>query len=803
MPKPDPTPELSPQIRAVLARLRTRIRAYVWVEGLSLAVLWLGLTFWAGLALDYLPVLAGASEMPHAARAVVLAIIGVVLAYILYHWVLRRSFVRMADRSMAVLIERQFEAFQDSLVTAVELTEKPDHAESFSPAMLAHTGQEAQQATAAVRLGDVFNFRPLIRSSVGAAIMLASVIVFYAVNAQALETWVNRFYLLKDEPWARYARIEIVGVELLGGETSGDALAEVPLIEFKNQSLKVAKGSNLRLRVRADLGAEKVPEFCTIIYRTEDGDRGRVDMNKSKRTGGEFQDYSFSAKPLEGILSSLRFDVVGFDYRIRDYRIEVVDSPAVVATELDCTYPPYMVDEKLSLWLPRTIDLTNATQLPVGTQVTIRAKANKPLKQVDLFNPETKERIKLDAAGGGIDGDQFTYSVPALKANLTLDATLHDIDDVVTEQPHRLFIAVVADEPPAIQVSLKGIGSAVTPDVIIPVTGKIIDDFAVSKSWFDAQRSRLLEGASAPEIEPREFSFDLGKGGAVEASVDFRELRSEPDGWQLAPGDKLLLTIKAADKFDLNGAEPNVGNGELYELDVVTPDALLAMLEAKELGLRRRFEQIIDEMSQMRDSLVRVKSDVVAAASEPGEAEPEPDPGAAPVDPAQAEAQKRERSQSLRLLRSQQSLQQTRKSAQELLGVAASFHAIREELINNRVDTEDRKKRLKELVADPLQQIGETMFPELDRRMVELEKLLLQDINAKKYDLQAGVTETESSIDQTNDILAELDKILQQMLDLETFNELLDIVRAIQNDQKQLIDRTETQRKQDLIKDLQ
>jgi hypothetical protein len=199
-------PELSPRIRGTLGRLRTRIRAYVWCEGLSLALIWLGLTFWAGLALDYLPVLAGASEMPREARAVVLGIIAVVLAYILYHWVLRRSFVRLADRSMAVLIERQFQDFHDSLVTAVELAERPDHAAEFNTAMLAHTGQDAEQATANVRLGDVFNFRPLIRNGIFASIAVLSIVLFYALNAQALETWINRIYLLKDEPWPRLSR---------------------------------------------------------------------------------------------------------------------------------------------------------------------------------------------------------------------------------------------------------------------------------------------------------------------------------------------------------------------------------------------------------------------------------------------------------------------------------------------------------------------------------------------------------------------------------------------------------------------
>ena len=67
-------PKLGADVVSLLARLRRRIRMYVWAEGLSLALLWLGATFWIGLAIDYLPVLMGASEMPRVPRLILLAI---------------------------------------------------------------------------------------------------------------------------------------------------------------------------------------------------------------------------------------------------------------------------------------------------------------------------------------------------------------------------------------------------------------------------------------------------------------------------------------------------------------------------------------------------------------------------------------------------------------------------------------------------------------------------------------------------------------------------------------------------------
>ena len=46
-------PSLPSHIRDILASLRWRIRTYVWVEGLVLGVIWLALTFWIAMFIDF------------------------------------------------------------------------------------------------------------------------------------------------------------------------------------------------------------------------------------------------------------------------------------------------------------------------------------------------------------------------------------------------------------------------------------------------------------------------------------------------------------------------------------------------------------------------------------------------------------------------------------------------------------------------------------------------------------------------------------------------------------------------------
>ena len=49
----DDRPTFAPSVQAVLGQLRRRIRQYVWLEGCAAAVAWLGVAFWATLAVDW------------------------------------------------------------------------------------------------------------------------------------------------------------------------------------------------------------------------------------------------------------------------------------------------------------------------------------------------------------------------------------------------------------------------------------------------------------------------------------------------------------------------------------------------------------------------------------------------------------------------------------------------------------------------------------------------------------------------------------------------------------------------------
>src|SRR5262245_7848805 len=150
--------QLAPRIAALLTGLRARIRGYVWSEGLAAVVVVLGLAFWASLAFDWL------FEPPWQFRAIMVIGTAVAVGYVIHRFIVRRAFRPLDDAELAVLLERCFSDYRDSLLTTVELGAQPSRAVGFNPEMLERTQRQAAHRSESVRLAEVFRLAPLLRT---------------------------------------------------------------------------------------------------------------------------------------------------------------------------------------------------------------------------------------------------------------------------------------------------------------------------------------------------------------------------------------------------------------------------------------------------------------------------------------------------------------------------------------------------------------------------------------------------------------------------------------------------------------
>ncbi|WP_166826268.1 hypothetical protein [Thalassoroseus pseudoceratinae] len=402
------TASTPPEIQSVLARLRRRIRTYVFLEGLAWVLVVVGALFWITLGLNWGYFKLSRLELPRWFRialdlAAVLSVVAVLLA--LLAW---RLFRQLRTKALALVLERRFPTLDDRLITAVEAPARRDHYETeFTQALRQRTVDEARQEAERLPLKDVFQGRPLGVAATLATFVLASVITFGVLNSEAVGYWYRAFVGLDDEYWDRDT--------LLVPRVFEAAVNDVR--EFGEERIyKHPRGADFTLSVFVPEEDEEtgkkwlVPEEVYWDYEL-DGGRGGAEilMNPVRGSEREFR------QTVSNLLDGMTFTVFGGDYRSRlRYRVMVVDPPTIDEVRLERRYPDYTRlnnteppkddDERKQRELQELVRGTSVS-LPLETQLLMHATANKPLN------------------GLRIETDQFFLTVRAANVDENGDVT--------------------------------------------------------------------------------------------------------------------------------------------------------------------------------------------------------------------------------------------------------------------------------------------------------------------------------------------------------------------------------------------
>ena len=811
----DPSKQTNANVRRLLSSIRWRIRCLVLLEGIALAFIGITILFWLSLAADYLPVKFGFQELSTSARATILIVSGLILLAIFYSTILKRIFVSLHDRSMALLVEKKYPQFSESLITTVEF-EADRNLDNENASLLKLSREKANRLAAEVDVKGVLNDSHVRRYGYGALAGLLSLIVFAALVPSSLQTAFSRLYLLDQQLWTRESHLQWVALKA-EYDSPATGIAEFNQSISQNQSsdqqsfdrqlttFRVAKGSSLNLTVKARSSEElanqstdstppkKLPRSCKLHFETEDGNFGSQTLNKVGGHRDGWQLYRLQGAPLAAMTNDLSFSIFGGDYRLGPYKISVVDEPIVSETELDCVFPLYMQDENSLRGSARTIPWTGKTELPFATSINIRVSCSKPLRKVYAVDSSSSDEQDSDEEEqdretehqlAEITESGFQFPIESLTEPTTIQFYLVDTDGVIAQSPHTVSLSPISDQPPTIEASLVGIGSAITPSAVLTIQGTVDDDYDVDAVWLEIQ---------TPVTDTLTKDIDVLSGGKIRAEFDFQEMALKEDGFALpTSGAEISFVIKASDRFDL-GEGPNIGIGDEYTLAVVSASELLQVLEQLEVGQRKRLELIFNEISDVREYLIRTRRKDRRAAIElqPGESL-----ATSNVDDSGSANQRNE----LRKLFAQRAILQIDKSAKEIIGVAESFEDIRLQLINNRVDSEDRKIRLAKKIVQPLRDLPVGVMAELRRVVVELESLIVPVMDESINENSAALS--DSAIQLTDKTLIQLDEVLSILVKYETQNELLDIVRRMIAEQGELLEETKKLRQREAFDDL-
>lgn len=786
-----PTP-----IRQKLSELRGLISRVIATQGIAVLLIWLLGSFIVFGWIDYLPTRFGSDESPKVVRVIMLLIIAAVTLWILYHYFWNRWMVRWSDSALALAIERRHPEFQSTLVTTVQAASPSSKLRSKELEAIEHPNRagmiEIAASKAVERIGSI-DVRSLVRLStlqweLG---ILAGLLGLFSLGAllhpDLVTHWSKRLYGLSDLPWPRRTSLGIVGLELDIPPFTNASTPERYLVRLDGNRLLTPKGSSARLRSTAkDLLAAPYDQ-CAFHYRDRAGNRGRASMLSYSNSNP--REFVLDGPPLEAINDNLWFSVVGGDARLSNLVLETVDAPLALSTDLDVQYPTYLQRSTKTTWGNERLEFRNGMRLPQGTQVGLWIRANKPIRRVDV--------MRVAGAGDQDAAEQFTiemekptfeFAIPAtpLLGNLFMEIRLWDDQGLCSTRVQQYVIAATADNVPEIDFVLEGISTAITQNAKLPIRSKIKDDYDLQRAWVESRIDEQVPTESELQINPQ---------GNGELDIDLKAMQ---EAGQTTPvvGSVYSLMVAAADYYDVSTkpdtpSVPHVGRSTPIQLSVVTEDQFLVLLDRREAAMRRRLEQIISELGQLRDLLI-----LTGKSNKPSENPEARSSTSQPDEPSGDQTPEESRSRIL-LLRSQQASAQASKSEGELKGVLSEISLLVAELINNRIDSNDRRERLGQKIKVPLEAMMESKWKLFANQINELETLV-----AKSTPEELG-KQLDESIAKNNEIIASLSSILADMIEIQDLNEIIDRVRGLLDRQSKTIDGTKQQQKKstlDLLK---
>lgn len=816
MSAPSPTVNriaLPPSVKALLSKVRLRLRRDALATGVLIAVCFAVIVFWVTTTLDISWFRLQRLELPVGLRAILLAALLPTTLWIIATRVLFPLVRRIRDTDLALLLERKFPQFQDRLITSVESSRGLPLEGPLSRPMLERSIREAERLATSVAADDVFDASGLKRLSLYAGGLLLSVAGLGIFQPQLLTRWWSAFIRCDETYHQRTTDVKMVAVSQPGDRR----------IEFQPEGEQLLyrhpRGADLELEMQIPDGGPKegqawiVPDRIRVDVIRADGSRSRTYVSPNASSDRMFR---FVVTRLQ---EPIEIDLLAGDFRTRvPYRIDVVNPPGIDSIKLKCTYPEY------TGWNQQretTIAVTGSeVQLPIGTAFDLSATASKPLRavrivsdQFELSGDREASRLTLRNGGSlessgppliGADGKtltaSFEISLPAATASAPVSPAgeetevkpsdrstpaktgalqipsstnlrffLHDDDDVMSASPETLRVQGIEDKAPIVAAQMTGIDSAVTRLAQIPIAGRIRDDYGLKSAVFEF----LVDDEST--WRPRPFRNPPAAG-----MTDFELTRSDSERFEifdlrpmeLSEGQTLTLSILATDANQF--PSPGATRSEPMVFRVVSIEELLSLLYTREIGLRTRFEEVIAQLEEL-DKDLQFHQAVAKR-----------------IDNAATESNQEDKiSLNTCATRSGNNL---RRQANELNAIVEGFEEIVKQLINNAVPPQQLAENMRSSIVDPMKAVSSDMIPTADK-----------SVSAFRVAAQEGQKTEElvnQSQQQVSQVIASLKQILENVRDMAEFHEALRDLKAILDEQQQILDGTKKLQKSQLFDDI-
>jgi hypothetical protein len=395
-----------------------------------------------------------------------------------FAWALHRFVARplrrpLSDEEVALAVEARVPRLQDRLVGALQwerILADPDCGESRT--FMEEATREAAEAVRGVRAGTLTDPRPARRSLLLGCIAAGLLLLGGAALGETAAIWARRSLLLLDEPWPQRTTLVVVGFD-----------ADLPRV--------VTIGEDLPVQVRVE---GVVPDDGVILhYRTLDSDdspteRDARPMLQSADDGRSFG-FVFHEVP-----SSFQFWVTGGDDDDGEPRFSVraLVPPAIEEVVADLAFPP-------ATGLPPEQRRGGDLEVPTGTRVEMAVRANVVLREVSFVHPEGAPARLLAPEP---DGRTVRVAVTVTEsADWRLDMEGADGARSIPSRNTRRFTAL-PDPRPEVRLLHPTSRMYAVPDGRIPVKVRATDNYSLAGVALEVVPGRGRESAEVPLFLP-------------------------------------------------------------------------------------------------------------------------------------------------------------------------------------------------------------------------------------------------------------------------------------------------------------
>jgi len=749
-------------IRRKLDRLERSLRFYAALNGITFLLLTVILLGVLDFALDRF------FEFTLIVRSVLLPVVIGTILYIIWQRIHRRCFAPIRTDQLASILEYYVPNLNESLFTVIEWRENDE----ADPELIQQTIDEAAAALRGVNVRRFFRTGSLFLRFLFSLLCFTLVAAGSIYHADMVTLWFYRNILLSQQEYPRRSELLVDG--------------------FQDGRVRIGRGDSFTLSVRANAGKPLVPETVRVRigtwtasgtggYRTQLIDQFRVET----REGVSWRVFSTTFPEM---IETVNLQIHGADSTLNDLCIEVVPPPTLTELAVKQSFPDYMQRPE------RTVSLTGRTMIPDGTAITITAKSTKPLRNATAIVNQKEISLQPDS---DVPFDSIVFSLPALREETTIEFRLRDIDSLANRHPIRAELGIIKDQPPVVTARLEGIGPAITPEAILPIVGEITDDIGLASAVCRYTTEPLTTGeeSDAPSRQPVEGAVPIASLASGQTLFPLEQSFSVLP-LSVQPGDKLILAVEASDWCDLDSASGQIGTGPRWMLEIVTPEKLKNLLETRESALRQRFEVVIGEVERTKTILTDFSLEPTEQQIQQAEALTLENNGNKTEDDQQRDLEARKQI-ILDTVSAEQSdlgryhvsrmLRDTQKEVYDLRGIVEAFRTIRQEMINNRIFSEDERRRINQEILQPMQELIGTDFPQIDQMLGVLYQMLSEREELKRPVLLA---ERQKIFEQFDKTIQKMIAIRDKMASMESYNEVIDLLRSIIKQQHELRNET-------------